>query len=163
MLKHDFKKSIHILLSIVPKEDLYGLRKISLVSESQSKKFPNARGLYDGFNDPNNRVIFLCMRNILPKRRALVTIFPLIVRGRIGYVLFHELGHHYHHMHHGIKKEERESFANNYRSKYFGKWLHTSKLFKMMCIFVIVFRPVIRLFVRRNSAKKNRHCPNHSE
>lgn len=159
IVRHDFRKSVEILLSVVPKEDLYGLARIQIVAQGNNKKFPDARGLYDGFNDPSNRTIVLCVRYIFPKKKKwLFNTFAFIPRVYIGYVLYHEIGHHYHNMHHGIKKKEWESFANDYRRKYFIKWLCASKLYKIFRWLIYPFKRLIyeKWYIKKYASKNRR-------
>ena len=112
----NINKKISKLLNIIPKEHLIGLEKIIVVYEIKYKKKQKAAGSYSAQNGWDPAVIELSIKSIYRGMPRILFLFPFVAKFSLANVLFHEIGHHYHHkFKHGINRSKKETFAEEYR------------------------------------------------
>jgi hypothetical protein len=113
------------LLKVIPKSHTIGLNKILITDEFNSKNKKNI-GLYwrkSKWRASSIEISYLAVYEEKPLRMFI----PCFGKGALALVLYHEIGHHYHHrLRHGINKEKREDFADKYEKHFtqraFRKW-----------------------------------------
>lgn len=109
-------KTISNLLDIIPNEHLIGLEKIIVVDEIKYKKKKNAAGSYSAKNGWDSAIIELSIKSIYKGMPRILFLLPFVAKFSLANVLFHEIGHHYHHkFKHRICKGKKEAFAEDYR------------------------------------------------
>lgn len=116
------------LLRYVPEEHLTGLHRITLTNSEYTRKWKgkliqekkrfrpaDCRGMYW------QGQIWLNVDQI--GESELLMIIPTSRTLLIGYVLFHELGHHIHRMEEPGFRKDREDFADEWKDKLMGEFL----------------------------------------
>jgi hypothetical protein len=135
------------LLEKVPPEHLIGLDVISFVDTIPHKKNKLAGGLYWQKVGRDPALIEIGIEEIYRGMPRLCFFLPFIPKFMLANVLFHEIGHHFQRLAHGVSKREREAFADRYAKqmlkKVFRKWL----------FFLLPFAPLIH-WLNRNAQRK---------
>jgi len=130
----NFDKMILKLLDIVPKEHLIGIEKIVIVDEIKLKKGRKAAGAYKRKNGRDSAMVELSVKSIYKGMPRILFLLPFVAKFSLADVLFHEIGHHYHHkFKHGIGNSRAEKFAEDYRR---------SMLKKAFWGWAIILRPI---------------------
>ena len=106
----NFDKMILKLLDIVPKEHLIGIEKIVIVDEIKLKKGRKAAGAYKRKNGRDSAMVELSVKSIYKGMPRILFLLPFVAKFSLADVLFHEIGHHYHHKfkHRNQKQLSRE-------------------------------------------------------
>ena len=130
----NIEKNIRKLLGVIPKEHLIGLERITIVDEIKDRKAKRLAGVYEKKNGVRSATIELSVKSIYKGMPKIFFFLPFVAKFTLADVLFHEIGHHYHHNYkHGIGKARKEKFAENYRKE---------MLKKAFWLWVLIFRPI---------------------
>ena len=118
-LKFQFEKYCLLILSVLPPEDVLGIREIRFVDQykSGSKSDNEALGSYLRDQSGKSGIIEISVINLLRTKipEYLFNHYPEIATLFLSEILAHEIGHHVHTFRrHGIKKHNRETFADAY-------------------------------------------------
>ena len=111
----NIEKLVKNLLKKVPSEHLIGLDVISIVDQVTHKKNKLAGGLYWQKVGRDPALIEIAIEEIYGGMPRLCFFVPFIPKFMLANVLFHEIGHHFQQVTHGVSKQEREFFADNYK------------------------------------------------
>lgn len=109
----DFEKNINLLLKFVPESHLTKLDKIKIVN-CEGRKIRKYGGYYSGESEGCSPVIVICANHIFQGCPKIFFYIPFFPRLFLASNLYHEIGHHYQRLQHGIKKEDWEKDAENY-------------------------------------------------
>ncbi len=144
----NFEKNIRSILKHVPEEHVRSLNKIEVVSLPYGRQQRKAYGFYHGEREGEKfPKIVICAENILGNLPKVIFYWPLIPRCFLASTIYHEIGHHYQRLHHGIKKEKWEKDADAYEK------MMTRKAFKFQILFLgLLFWPF--LLLRRFEIKR---------
>lgn len=144
----DFEKNIKIILKYVPKEHIVGLCKIEAIRFSPEKHRRQTYGFYYGEREGEKfPKIVVCAENILGNLPKIIFHFPFIPRIFLGMTIYHEIGHHYQRLRHGIEKKRWEKDADVYQK------MMTRRAFKFQLLFLgLLFWPF--LLLRRMEIKR---------
>lgn len=126
----NLEKIILKLLKVVPDEHLIGLESISLVDEFPEKKYKNALGTYSQKYGLDKARIEISVEYLSSYKPYVLRLIPFLGKYYLARVLFHEIGHHYRHLRHGISKKENENFADQYEREMLGKVYSYLRFFK---------------------------------
>jgi hypothetical protein len=111
-------KTIRKLISMVPKDHLIGLKSIIVVDTFSSKHQKNASALYWRKNGLDLAFIEISISNLYYGMPSFLFYVPFVAKFMLASALFHEIGHHFHHVFkHGIDKRKKEQSANNYKKE----------------------------------------------
>jgi len=124
----DIENILHQILELIPKVDLIGLNHIYVTDlpENLKKRSANSLGAY--YKKQNNQPAFieLYLKKLFAHIRtsdSMNQMLPIQTRG-LAATLFHEVGHHIEHTRsHGIKKNQKESFASGYAKNLLNPYL----------------------------------------
>lgn len=152
--------SVQLLISHVPPEHLKGMRKVVLTNSA--RLLQSSKGKYD-FDGKRLRLaelrgfygdgqIYLVMDHIL-RHYPEPFLWPPIFRTlAIGDVLYHEVGHHIHHLKQPGYRDNREEVADEWRDKllleFFKK--HYWYLAKILGVYKRFLHPTVRKLIRRS-------------
>lgn len=138
------EKKITRLLEFIPPEHLVGLDRIVILDEARSadKKKKPVRGQYVPKKGREPAYIEIAIRNVFKGMPKVFFILPFMTNFMFANVLYHEIGHHYARLTHGITTQKQEMFANKYKATLL------IKAFKFWGILLLPFRPLIRLLSR---------------
>ena len=130
-LDFDIHTSIKKILNPVPGKDLLQLSHISItdIPSEKSSRRTGALGTYKRKWKNRQACIEICLKNIYPGSSK-ETFHQLLLLKELGLarVLYHEIGHHVEKtLSHGIKKKQRERFAEDYMAKLFKLFLLENK------------------------------------
>lgn len=143
------EKNIKKLLQIVPAEHLIGLERIIIVDEIQVTKKRRFAGSYREKQRHEPSTIELSVNSIYRGMPKIFFYLPFISRFTLADILYHEIGHHYHHkFKHGVNKKTKENFADNYSKEMLNKAFWFWKL-----IFLPI-TPLVR-YLSKNVSKSN--------
>lgn len=128
-----FEKHIVNILSVVPKNDLHGIVKISVLKEFKDKNKNKGESYARYIPYGNGRKCEIevnyraLIKDCIPK--YLFKSNPQIACLLLSEYIFHEIGHHVHlFKKHGILKKKHESFADKYaKEMYFNYFLSRPK------------------------------------
>lgn len=134
----NLEKMLEKLLAKVHREHLIGLDKIIIVNRVTHKRDQKAGGLYWQKKGRELAKIEIAIDTIYKNMPKFVFFLPFITKFILDSVLYHEIGHHYQYSIHGVKKEEMESFAEEYCNKIL------KKTFLVWRIFLLPFSPLVR-------------------
>jgi hypothetical protein len=135
----NIEKVVEKLLSKVPKEHLIGLETIFIVDKIRYKKGNNINGLYWPKDDRRAAFIEIAVKDIYKDIPKFILYLPFIKDFMMADVLYHEIGHHYQNYKHGISKNTREKFADNYKT------YMLRREFRIWLLFMLPFKSLIRL------------------
>lgn len=113
----NIEKTVQKLLKKIPNHHLVGLEYIVLVDEVTNKRShqKGAVGTYNRKYQHHPAKIEIAVKSLYDRIPRIGLFFPLIPKHMLAGVLYHEIGHHYHHhTGHGIKKEKAEVFTEHY-------------------------------------------------
>jgi hypothetical protein len=117
----DIEKSIRKLLSHCESEHLVGLDKIIILDSFVGDKRA-CQGYYSRKHEQSKPTIYLSFDKIFWEKTTLPYCFRFVVRVNLSRVLYHEIGHHYHHtLKHGVKRKNAEEFAVQYQKQMMRK------------------------------------------
>ncbi len=129
-LSPKIERLIQELLRKVPQEHLAGLETIVLVDQVTHKRSrrQGVRGLYWPASQKRPATIELAPSLIYHGMPKFLLHMPFFAKFALANILYHEIGHHYHHRFaHGVTEEKSQSFADNYQhqmlKKAFFWWL----------------------------------------
>ncbi len=130
-LGFDIHSSIKKILNPVPGKDLLQLSHISItdVPSQKDSRRTGALGVYKRKWKNYQACIEISLKNIFPGSNK-NTFNKLLLLKELGLarVLYHEIGHHVEKtLSHGIKKTQREKFAEDYMTKLFKLFLLENK------------------------------------
>lgn len=116
--KFNFEKEIQKALTVVPKDNLRELFQIIVQYEPPSHN-ADAMGSYFGVREGvKEPYILLSMENILSCFPSSIPVLSkFLFRLYLRDTLYHEIGHHYQRLIHGIKKDKWENHAEEYSKK----------------------------------------------
>lgn len=135
----DVEKKISQLIGVIPKDHIIGLEKIIIVDEIKNKKAKDAAGIYKKKHGMESASIEISVEAVYRKMPKILFYLPFIAKFTLADVLYHEIGHHYHYKYkHGVNKNRKESFAENYRKEML------KKAFRMWLIFLRPISPLIK-------------------
>jgi hypothetical protein len=120
-LPMDLSKAIRKLLRHLPNEHLIGLGSVTFMDDFDHKNDENladAAGLYYRSYNMNPAYIELSISGIYGDAPYKMCLVPFVRKFWLAETLFHEIGHHYRHLTHGISKKENENFADQYQKKF---------------------------------------------
>lgn len=140
----DFENNVKVLLRTVPTEHLTQLNKIEIVNFSPQRKQKQSYGFYYGKREGvDTPTIIICVANLFGNMPKIIFyILPFIPRFLLADTLYHEIGHHYQRITHGIKKEYWEKDANSY-----SRFMKRKAFKQYKWVLFILFGPI--LLVRR--------------
>lgn len=137
----NFEKAIKRLLNVIPKDHLNKLNKVIVMNTSPEKKFSNAEGLYYSSNNGKPAHIILIANNMFKGfPNWFLRTFPYFTNYFIADVLFHEVGHHYQQLTHGIKRRIKENHAEVYSKEMKRVYFDTLWICKILRIILLIFR-----------------------
>ena len=139
--KFNFERNITNFLKYVPEDHLINLQKIEVIF-SDYRNF-NSGAYYLGNLEHSMPTIVICPAVLFEKMpRLLFFILPFIPKFLLASALYHEIGHHYQRLSHGIKKDKWESNAENYSRIMMKKAFNSYRL-----LLLLLFGPI--LFIRK--------------
>ncbi len=122
-----FEKYCRSILSVVPKNDLVGIKEIRFIDKfTHPKSDKESLAIYIQGNNGKNAIIEMHIPNITNHKipEYYFEIHHEIAALLISEIIFHEIGHHVHHFKkHGIKKEKHEIYADNYAKAGYYQYL----------------------------------------
>jgi len=124
----DIETVIAKILEYIPKMDLIGLDHIAIhdLPEQWKKHLAEARASYYEKQAVNSAYIELYLKRMFKHIKSvdsLKLMFPIQCVG-IAQTVFHEVGHHVERTRsHGIKKREKEEYADSYAKKLLNKYI----------------------------------------
>lgn len=144
--KFDFKRHITDLLKYVPKDHLTKLERIEVLYLDYRKL--NAGAYYLGTPEHSVPTIVLCPKVLFEKMpRILFFILSFIPKFLLASALYHEIGHHYQRLTHGLKKDRWESNAETYSDTMMRRAFDSYRL-----LLFVLFGPI--LFIRKICSRK---------
>ena len=130
----NIEKKVRKLIDVIPKDHIIGLEKIIIVDEIKNNRVKNSAGIYNKKHELKSASIEISAEAVYRKMPKILFYLPFIAKFTLADILYHEIGHHYHYMYkHGINKNRKESFAENYRKE---------MLRKAFRVWLIFFRPI---------------------
>ena len=115
----NIQKAVTKLLRIVPKEHLMGIDKIVIAGQMKKRE---VSGTYRKGGGSEATVIEISFKSVYKKMPKFLFRFPFIPKFMLADALYHEIGHHFErNLSHGIKKREREKYADDYGKKMLKK------------------------------------------
>jgi len=143
----DFERHVQVLLRSVPHEDLMGLDAITLLDDLTDRvgRKQGSRGLYWPKTSSGLARIEVAVGAIFRNAPPYIFWLPVLPRLALARVLYHEIGHHRHHvLQHGVGKSSRERFADQYAKQRLQVAFRTS--FRMLKPFRGVLQLVLKGF-----------------
>lgn len=147
-LPFDVDATIHKLITVVPREHLVGLDIIILVDQVTHKRGKNAAGIYQQKHGHEPATIQIGLKTIYRGLPRIFPFLPFVNKFLLARTLYHEIGHHYQRLVHGVKKKDAEQFAENYSLQM------QRKAFYWWRVFLYPLAPIIRWLDR--SVNKDR-------
>lgn len=139
----NFEKAIRSLIEIIPEQQLQGVGKVWITTSSANKKERRAYGLYYGRQEGAEIPTIIINANNLfdgiPK--FIFYCLPIIPNLFLARTFYHEVGHHYQRLKHGITKERWEDDAKSYAKK-----LMLKRFGKSISILNSFFAPILFLY-----------------
>ena len=120
---------INKLFKYIPQNHLLGLEKI-VISDFLSGNYKNSAALYWRKNDSSPALIEISFYAVFHKKPIVLMLLPFVGKFLLASVLYHEIGHHYHHsLKHGVRKNKSEIFAENYKKEMLKKAFWSWRIF----------------------------------
>ncbi len=117
-VRFPFETDIRLILDVLPSNDLIGIREIRVVEKFSGNDSSDVTlGCYYPGKNTRDGVIEMHLPNILKHvtRETTFWFHPEIAAYKLSWTLCHEVGHHAHRAwRHGVKKPQREVFAERY-------------------------------------------------
>ncbi len=117
-VRFPFETYIRLILDVLPSNDLIGIREIRVVEKFSGNDSSDVTlGCYYPGKNTRDGVIEMHLPNILKHvtRETTFWFHPEIAAYKLSWTLCHEVGHHAHRAwRHGVKKPQREVFAERY-------------------------------------------------
>lgn len=136
----DLARDIRALLGAVPQGDLAGLTRVVVSGERGGAHPRTPLAEYYPSGGAQGAWIHLAAGQALAGIPRLLILIRPFRRFVLGWLLFHEIGHHVHWKGHGRRKGQWESFAEEYARRVARRtWPGTR-------ILAVAFRPIARLF-----------------
>lgn len=127
-LKFNFEKYITLILSLVPRENLVGLSRIRILDNVEIGDDFKARYIPTPNGKQCEIEINLSSLNKENIPKYLFNKYPEIAGLLLSEYIFHEIGHHIHSFKkHGVKKQNQETFANEYAKKGYYAYIDRRK------------------------------------
>ena len=146
VLFFNIEKKIMNLVKAVPQSHLIGLEKIIIVKSFHVKKLKDVAAIYNRRSDYIPANIEISFESVFLGMHRIFLLFPFVVKFTLASVLYHKIGHHYHHsFQHGVKKKKSEVFADNYKKEML------KKVFWWWAIILRPVAPIIKYIVKRSS------------
>ncbi len=122
ILGFNIERNARKLIDVIPKQDLIGLERIIIVEEIKGKRKSKYAGVYKQRQGYQPSTIELSKNAIFKGMPKIFFLLPFIAKFTLAGVLYHEIGHHYHHKYkHGVAKQKEEAFAEGYNKKMLKK------------------------------------------
>jgi len=127
-----------------------GLEKI-IVSDIFSGKHSKCAGLYWAKSHKKSASIQIALYPVFHGKPFLLLFLPFIGKFLLSSVLYHEIGHHYHHFFkHGINRKNGEKFAKKYKNEML------KKTFCRWRIFLRPIAPLVKDIAKRHSGQQDK-------
>jgi hypothetical protein len=140
----NIERNIKRLIKFIPQNDLIGLEKIIIVDTLHGKESRNAAAVYKKKNNYEPASIEISFTSVFKGMPSILFLIPFVAKFTLASVLYHEIGHHYHHtFKHGINKKRKEDFSNNYKKEML------KKAFWWWGILLRPLTPLVKHFVKK--------------
>lgn len=148
-LPFDADGLVRKLLRTVPNEHLIGLGVIIFVDHIAHKRNKKTGGLYWRKTRQEPAKIEIAFDVIYKDMPRFILCLPFVAKFMIANVLYHEIGHHYQQLIHGVEKINEEKFAEQYKRQ-----LLNSAFFWWRLLFVPISPLIHRLSNKHGKEKK---------
>jgi len=115
----DYEEKIHEWLSLVPKMDLHGLGRISVVNYSSKLEEKDNRGNWFAKDKGTPAHIELCVERIVESMPETDRKNAEALGARLAFELFRQVGKNSLQMKHGVPTEKQDNYITKYAEKIF--------------------------------------------